>query len=104
DALTAGTRRDAEQSLQAAERKIQEYDSKMRQARADVYREQEELRRSWLADQAAQVGGAGHASSASVSKAKHQIAVVLASARQNVCETSGALADEIASAVLRKRA
>ena len=103
DALTAGTRDAAEQSLRDAERKVQEYDAKMREARAEVYREQEELRRVWLADQSAQVAGAREVTAAGVSKTKEQMAAEIASARQSLVETSGALADQIATAVLSRR-
>ena len=54
--LTAGTRHAAQKSLKDAERKVQEYEAKMREARAEVYREQEETRKNWLADQAAPSG------------------------------------------------
>ena len=42
--LTAGTRHAAQKSLKDAERKVTEYEAKMREARAEVYREQEETR------------------------------------------------------------
>jgi len=100
DALTAGTRRAAEKSLQDAERQVQEYEAKLREARAEIYREQEELRRGWLADQAAQIGEAREATAAGVSKAREQLMAETTAVRQNLTETSGALADEIATAVL----
>src|SRR6185436_3242609 len=52
--LTEGARRTAEASLAEAERKAREYEAKLRDARAVVYKEQEETRKNWLADQAAQ--------------------------------------------------
>jgi F-type H+-transporting ATPase subunit b len=100
DALTAGTRDAAEKSLQEAERKVQEYDAKMRQARAEVYREQEELRRGWLADQAAQIDGARETTSAAIARAREEMATETAAARVSLTETSGALADQIATAML----
>ena len=103
DALTAGTRHAAEKSLQEAERKVLEYDLKMREARAEVYREQEELRRGWLADQAAQIATAHQATNAAIAKNKEQMGLEAAAARQSLLETSGALADEIASALLTRR-
>jgi F-type H+-transporting ATPase subunit b len=104
DDLTAGARRAAEQSLTAAERKQQEYEAKLREARAEVYRAQEETRRGWLEDQAAQIAEARSRSEASVRAAKEQIALESAAARQNLVATSGTLADEIATAVLARRA
>src|ERR1700722_17882679 len=53
DELSEGARKAAEQSLAAAERKQQEYEEKFREARAEVYRAQEEQRRGWVENQAA---------------------------------------------------
>lgn len=102
--LTAGTRHAAQKSLKDAERKVQEYEAKMREARAEVYREQEETRRQWLADQARQLTGARERTGQVVQKAKEQMAVEVATARQSLVEAAGTLADQIATAVLAGRA
>ena len=104
DDLTAGTRRGADQSLKNAERKIQEYEHKMREARAEVYREQEATRAQWLADQTAQVTAARERTGAAAAKAKEQLGVEIGAAQQSLMETSGALADEIATSLLTRRA
>jgi F-type H+-transporting ATPase subunit b len=101
--LTAGTRRAAEASHAAADRKAAEYEAQFRDARAEVYREQEEIRRRWLADQAAQVAEARSSAEAAVADAKFAIASEAAAARQNLLETSAGLADQIAIAVLARR-
>ena len=80
-----------------------EYEAQFREARAEVYREQEETRRRWLADQAAQVAEARSSAEAGVARAKVELASEAAGARQNLLETSGALADQIATAVLARR-
>jgi F-type H+-transporting ATPase subunit b len=46
--LTEGARELAEASLAAATRKAEEYEAKLREARAAVYRQQEEIRKQWL--------------------------------------------------------
>jgi F-type H+-transporting ATPase subunit b len=102
--LTAGTRHAAEKSLKAAERKVQEYEAKMREARAEVYREQEETRRQWLADQTSQVESARERTGQTVHQAKEQMTAEITSARQNLAESAGALADQIATSVLARRA
>jgi len=102
--FTAGTRTAAEKSLRDAERKVQEYEAKMREARAEVYREQEETRRQWLTDQAAQVTSARERTGQAVHQAKEQMAVEIASARQGLDESAGALADQIATALLARKA
>lgn len=101
--LTAGARLAAEASLAAADRKAAEYEAQLREARAEVYKEQEETRRRWLADQSAQVAEARSSAEATVKKAKFEVASEAASARQNLFETSAAIADQIATAVLARR-
>ncbi len=101
--LTAGTRHAAQKSLKDAERKVSEYETKMREARAEVYREQEETRKKWLADQASQVDGARERTGQTVHQAKEQMAVEITAARQTLAESSAALADQIATTVLSRR-
>jgi F-type H+-transporting ATPase subunit b len=101
--LTAGARRAAEASHAAADHKAAEYEIQFRDARAEVYKEQEELRRRWLAEHAEQVAGAKASADATVEKAKSEIASEAGAARQNLIETSAALADQIATTVLARR-
>lgn len=101
--LTEGARKAASASLAEAERKTAEYEAKLRDARAEVYREQEETRRKWLDRQVAQVAEARAAMEVSVREAKAQIATEAATARTTLLTTSSALADEIATAVLSRR-
>ncbi|HEV2201136.1 MAG TPA: ATP synthase F0 subunit B [Bryobacteraceae bacterium] len=103
DALTRGARQSAEESLASAERKTAEYEAKLRDARGEVYREQEEIRRQWLDEQAAQIEQARDRAAAAVRDAKYVIAREAASARTTLLETSGALADRIASGILSRR-
>jgi len=103
DELTAGTRHAAQKSLKDAERKVSEYEAKMREARAEVYRQQEETRKQWLADQASQVDSARELTGQTVQQAKEQMAVEIAAARQSLTETSSALAEQIATTVLSRR-
>jgi F-type H+-transporting ATPase subunit b len=102
--LTAGTRHAAQKSLKEAERKVSEYEAKMREARAEVYREQEETRKNWLADQASQIDSARERSGQTVQQAKELMTVEMTAARQSLAESSTALADQIANSVLARRA
>jgi F-type H+-transporting ATPase subunit b len=104
DALTKGARRTAEESLASAERKTAEYEAKLQKARGEVYREQEEIRRKWLADQSEQIERGRERTAAAVRDAKFQIAREGAAARTSLLETSGMLADQIASSILNRRA
>ncbi len=76
----------------------------MREARAEVYREQEETRKRWLADQASQVDGARERTGQTVQQAKEQMTVEITAARQTLAESASALADQIATTVLSRRA
>jgi F-type H+-transporting ATPase subunit b len=103
EGLTAGARRAAEESLAAAERKAAEYEAKFRDAKSEVYRDQEETRRVWLEDQAGQIE-AGHArASETMVAAQKRLAEETAAAKQNLVETSAQLADRIASTILARR-
>jgi F-type H+-transporting ATPase subunit b len=104
DGLTEGARKGAEASLAEAERKQQQYEATFNEARAGVYRAQEETRRKWLEDQTAAVAGAKAAAEDQVRAAREQIGADAAAARQNLTATSGAMADEIATVMLARKA
>jgi F-type H+-transporting ATPase subunit b len=103
DELTEGARKAAEQSLAAAERKQQEYEKKFNEARAELYRAQEETRRKWLEDQAAQVDAARQRSAQILHEAKQQIEGEAATARETLAAATGARADEIANSILARK-
>jgi len=100
EALTEGTRKAAEDALAAAERKTTEYETKFREARAEVYKEQEQMRQRWLADQAAQVAQAKANAEAAVQEARVSLAGEVESARKSLLDTSSTLADQIATSIL----
>ncbi|HVO98031.1 MAG TPA: hypothetical protein VMT15_08185 [Bryobacteraceae bacterium] len=102
--LTEGARKAADASLAAAEAKAQDFEAKFRDARAVVYREQEETRQGWMADQAKQIAD-GHARTAeSLAGARKQLDAETAAAKQSLVDTSAALADKIAATLLARRA
>ena len=104
DQLTSGARKVAEETLAATEQKAQQYETKLREARAEVYKQQEETRKRWLQDQATQLAEAHTSNAVAVKAARESIAVEAAAARQNLVETSSMLAGQIAKAVLAGRA
>ena len=101
--LTQGAREVAEASLAAATRKADEYEAKLREARGVVYRQQEEIRKNWLDEQAQQLGEARTRSESTVKAAREAIALDAAEARKSLQDTSAAVADEIVATVLGKR-
>jgi len=100
DGLTEGTRKAAADSLAAADRKTADYEAQIRDARSEIYREQEELRRQWLDQQANQLAEAHDRTSKQVHSARQQVTAEAAAARQSLEASAGALADQIATAVL----
>jgi F-type H+-transporting ATPase subunit b len=100
EALTEGAKKSAATSLAEAEHKTAEYEVKLREARAEVYREQEAMRRQWLDEQAKQVAEARAASEVRVRAAKAEIAAEAAAARNNLSGTAATLADQIAGSIL----
>jgi F-type H+-transporting ATPase subunit b len=104
DALTKGARQTAEESLASAEQKTADYEAKLREARGEVYREQEEMRRQWLVEQSQQIDATRERHAAAVRTAKDQLTREAADARKSLADTSGTLADQIASSILNRRA
>ena len=102
--LTEGARKAAEESLAAATRKADEYEAKLRDARAAVYKQQEEIRKGWLEEQTQQVADARDRSDSSVKASREALAVDAAAARKSLQDSSAAVADQIVATVLGKRA
>jgi len=103
-ALTEGAREVAENSLAAATRKAEEYEAKLRDARAAVYKQQEEIRKRWLEEQAQQVAEARDRSESAVKAAREALALDADAARKSLQETSKVMADQIVATVLGRRA
>ena len=102
--LTEGARKTAEDSLAAATRKADEYEAKLRDARAAVYKQQEEIRKRWLDQQAQQVADARARSESTVKAAREAMALDAAAARKSLQDTSEAVADQIVATVLGRKA
>jgi len=101
--LTEGARKVAEDSLAAATRKAEEYEAKLRDARAVVYKQQEEIRKRWLEEQAQQVADARASSESAEKAAREALALDADVARKSLQESSKAVADQIVAMVLGRR-
>ncbi|MGH7246763.1 MAG: hypothetical protein ACREH9_01535, partial [Pseudomonadota bacterium] len=88
--------------LQNAERKTADSQSAIREARGEIFREHENMRRHWLDEQAVQVRETKVASGRLIAEARAQIGEEAASARESLRETSATLADRIASTILER--
>ena len=101
DARTAGAQKAAEAAQAAAAEKVKQYQEALKQARGQVYAEQEAARMKLLDERAAQLKEARAKASAEVSAAKERIAGELAAARREVEATVSQLSAEIARRILQ---
>jgi F-type H+-transporting ATPase subunit b len=101
DARTAGAQKAAEAAQAAAAEKVKQYQDALKQARGQVYAEQEAARKKLLEERAAQLKEARAKASAEVSAAKERIAGELAAARREVEATVSQLSAEIARRILQ---
>ena len=102
-AATSGTRQSASESLGHAERKAAEYEERLRAARGEMYKEQEQLRKKWRDDQAAALAAARGTTDAQIKEARERIEDRKESAKAALDAESDALAERIAQAVLSGR-
>jgi F-type H+-transporting ATPase subunit b len=100
---TEGARKKASEALDHAQAKAAAYEEKIRAARNDLYREQEEVRRKWREDQIAQVAAARQSADAAVKEAKAQITADANQAKATLAGNSQSLADQITNAILQRR-
>jgi len=101
DARTVGAQKASETAQAAAAEKVKQYQEALRQARGQVYAEQEAARKRLLDERAAQVKEARTKAAGEVSAAKARVAAELAVARRDVEATVAQLSAEIASRILQ---
>ncbi|MCP5115251.1 MAG: hypothetical protein GY953_30840 [bacterium] len=100
---TEGARKAADKSLTNAQQKADAYEEAIRDARAELYKEHEELRRRREQQQAAAFEEARRKTGVMVREAKAELASEAEAARQSLRAETEALASEIAGAVLEGR-
>jgi F-type H+-transporting ATPase subunit b len=101
---TEGARKLAGASLLKASEKAAEYEAALRSARADTYKELEQLRRQLQDDRAAGVKEARARAEAALTQAKSALAAEVVGLKKDLEAETGALADRIAGKLLRGRA
>jgi len=101
EARTAGAQKAAEAAQAAAAEKVKQYQEALKQARGQVYAEQEAARKKLLEERAAQLKEARAKATAEVNAAKERIAGELAAARREVEATVSQLSAEIARRILQ---
>src|SRR5580700_9186212 len=101
DSRTIGAQKAAETAQAAASEKVKQYQEALRQARAQVYAEQDAARKKLLDERAAQLKEARTKASAEVNAGKERVAGELAGARREIETTVAQLSAEIARRVLQ---
>jgi F-type H+-transporting ATPase subunit b len=101
---TEGARRQASDMLAQASAKAAEYDENLRNARSEIYREQEQYRDRLRQDQAQALTQARESSNAAVKQATARLAEEAALARQSLAAQADSLANEIVQTILHRRA
>jgi len=101
DARTAGAQKAAEAAQAAAAEKVKQYQEALKQARGQVYAEQEAARKKLLEEREAQLKEARAKASVEVNAAKERVAGELAAARRDVEATVSQLSAEIARRILQ---
>ncbi len=98
---TAGAQKTAEAAQAAAAEKVKQYQDALRQARAQVYGEQEAARKRLLDERASVLREARARAAAEVAAGKDRVTKELAVARRDVEATAGQLSAEIARRFLQ---
>jgi F-type H+-transporting ATPase subunit b len=101
DARTVGAQKAAEVAQAAAVDKAKQYQDALKQARAQVYAEQEAERKKLLDERTELIKTARTAAAAQVAAAKERVAGEVAAARREIDATVGQLSAEIARRILQ---
>lgn len=101
EARSMGAQKAAESAQGAAAEKVKQYQEALKQARAQVYAEQEAARKKLIDQRNAQVKAARIKATAEVEAAKQQIAAESTAARRDLEAAIAQLAAEIVSRILQ---
>lgn len=99
-ARTVGAVEDAQKSIKRAEERAQEYDNKLRQARADVYKAREQRAKHWMAERDASLDGARKAAAEKIAEARAALDAEATQARKSIEASSGELARQVVRVIL----
>jgi F-type H+-transporting ATPase subunit b len=98
--LTEGAMEAAQKAIADAEERTTEYATKLRQARAEVYKIREQRLRQWNAERDAALDVARKAAGQRLLHAKNEIEAETAAAKQAIQASAGDLASQVVRAVL----
>jgi len=103
-AATEGARESADAMVKTAAEKAAALEAKLRQAHEAIYQEQEEARRKLLSEQSARVEEAKRQSRELIHQGKLELEAETAAAKRQLAATVDALAEQITSSLLRRKA
>ncbi len=101
---TEGARKLADESLARAAQKAADYEAALRAARAETYKELEQLRRELQDDRAASVKEARARAESAIAQAKAALSAEVETLKRDLQTESAALADRIATKILGRAA
>jgi F-type H+-transporting ATPase subunit b len=101
---TEGARESAAAMLQQASQKADTLEAALRQARDEIYQENEELRRRWIGEQASRLDDARRESRELIHKAKQELDAEAEIARRSLTATAESLAEDITRSLLGRKA
>jgi F-type H+-transporting ATPase subunit b len=98
--LTEGAMEAAQKAIAKAESRTVEYSTKLRQARAEVYKIREQRLRQWNAERDAALDAARKSAGQKLAQARAEIDAEAAFAKQTIQASAGELAGQVVRAVL----
>jgi F-type H+-transporting ATPase subunit b len=99
-ARTEGAIEDAQKAIALAEARAAEYEAKLRQARAEVYKVREQRVKQGNAERDAALDAARKVAGLKVSQAKAELEAEASAARRSIQASAGELANQVVRAVL----
>ncbi len=103
-AATEGQRESAAALRAKAEQQMASIEAQLRQAREEIYQEQEDARRRWTTEQASQLDAARGQGRDLIRQGENQLNAEAVTAKSQLAATADALADQIVRAVLERSA
>ncbi len=101
---TEGARESADAMLKQASDKAGMLEAALRQARDEIYQENEETRRRWIGEQAARLEEARLESRELIHKAKQELEAEAETAKRSLTATAETLAEDITRSLLGRKA
>jgi F-type H+-transporting ATPase subunit b len=104
EAKTAGAREGAAASLKLADEKNAAFENALREAKGELYKEQEATRKEWIEEQSDHLRIAKAKAEEMIGKALAELALEAGAAKAGLAAQTGELADHIAKSLLEERA